>query len=416
MGVGVVRVGTAHAVLAGTGAVDLGQQPVAPGVGAGTQDPRKVLRVADEALRTVRSVSYEAAYQGTGAFATRSWITTGKVRAAKLAAGDPLTAKLAAEGQQFAAGADQPQAFHAAFDGRTIRRIHSQDSTLIEKTIETDPKERNLGTVTGFFGGGAYSLLMFEYLLDQPLARQADAPIVEYEGRAIVASVLCHVVYVEFAPRPDGRVRRERWFIGIKDNLPRQFETVVVDDKGRYGAYVLTLSNLRANPPLDALAFTIKPPVGYKIKAYEPPSRRTLLAVGDPAPDWKLMDAEGQTHSLADYRGQLVLLDFWATWCGPCVRGMPGIQKLHEKYGLRGVEIVGINAWEESNAAADMTEKGYTYRLLLKGEAVAEAYRATTLPTIYIVGVDGKIIYRSGFTEAENLALVIEQHLKEQGR
>jgi hypothetical protein len=95
---------------------------------------------------------------------------------------------------------------------------------------------------------------------------------------------------------------------------------------------------------------------------------------------------------------------------------MPGIQKLHEKYGLRGVEIVGINAWEESNAAAYMKEKGYTYRLLLKGEAVAEAYRATTLPTIYIVGVDGKIIYRSGFTEAENLALVIEQHLKEQGR
>src|ERR1051326_2658450 len=99
IGASVMRSGVVSAALLRPVAETLDQQPVAPGVGANTEDPKKVLRAADEALRAVRSVSYDAAYQGTGAFATRSWIAAGKVRIAKLAAGDPLTAKLAAEGQ-----------------------------------------------------------------------------------------------------------------------------------------------------------------------------------------------------------------------------------------------------------------------------------------------------------------------------
>jgi hypothetical protein len=81
------------------------------------------------------------------------------------------------------------------------------------------------------------------------------------------------------------------------------------------------------------------------------------------------------------------------------------------------VEIIGINAWEESNSVAYMKEKGYTYGLLLKGETVAEAYRAHTMPTLYVIGADGKIIYREvGLEGVESLAAVIEQHLKEAGK
>lgn len=361
-------------------------------------------------------MTYEAQYQGVGAFATRTATVIGKASLAKLPAGDPLVARLAAEGAFYQTGSDEAVAFHTAFDGRMIRKLSTKTKVMIEKDVETDPKGRTLGGVTMLFGGGAYQVMMFEYVWDKPLAKQIDASVAEYEGRTNIGGVLCHVVYVEYDQRPDGRAKRERWFIGTKDNLPRKFEYVAVDDKGRYGANVLTLSNVRANPPLDDLAFTIEPPEGYKVKPYEPPNLPALLAVGDSAPDWKLADAEGKMHALADYRGKLLVLDFWATWCGPCVQTMPSLQKLHEKYHQRGVDIIGINAWEESNAAAYMKQKGYTYGLLLKGETIAEAYRAHTLPTIYIIGVDGKIIYRSVGADAENLTAVIELKLKEQGR
>jgi thiol-disulfide isomerase/thioredoxin len=392
---------------------------IAPGIGANTEDPKKVLQSADDAVRAVRSVSYDAVYEGMGASTTRSPISTGRVRISRLPADDPLIAKMAIEGQFIAAGTDQPQTFHAAFDGHTIRRLRSQDSTLVEKPID-DPKERSLGTVTGFMGAGPYYLLMFEYAggagQDRAFASKAGSPVVEYEGRTSVNGILCHVVYLEYPVGSDRRLLRERWFIGIKDRLARRVERVSIDDKGRYGAYVLTLSNVRVNPQLSELAFNIKLPSGYRLKPYVPAAPPAMLAVGDAAPDWKLKDAQGTTHALADYRGKVLVLDFWATWCGPCVRAMPDLQKLHEKYRARGVEVIGINAWEQSNAAAYMKEKGYTYGLLLNGETVADAYRAGTLPTIYVLGPDGRVVYGDAGGDAEKLSKVtaaIEQILRQ---
>jgi len=383
----------------------------ASGIGANTQDPRKVLRAAAEALRAVRNVTYDARYRGIGAFATRTATVIGRASLAKLTAGDPLVAKLAAEGTFYQSGTDEAVTFRAAFDGKVVRKLNTKTHLLVQRDVTADPKGHNLGGVTMLFGGGAYQALMFEYIGDAPLARQLEATVAEYEGRTNVDGVLCHVVYVEYA-LPKGRVKKERWFLGVRDNLPREFEDVAVDDSGRYGAYVLTLSHVRANRPLDALAFSVKLPAGYTIKPYEEPNRPALLGVGEPAPDWTLIDEEGKAHTLADYRGKLLVFDFWATWCGPCVQGMPGMQALHEKYGARGVEIVGINAWEESNAAAYMKEKRYTYRLLLNGETVAEAYRVSALPTIYVIGTDGRIIYRGMSTDPAALAVLIEQNLK----
>jgi thiol-disulfide isomerase/thioredoxin len=253
---------------------------------------------------------------------------------------------------------------------------------------------------------------MYEFLLPKPFERQMMAEVLEYEGRATVGDVLCHVVYAEFDRRPDGRIRRQRWFIGTKDNLPRKVETIVADDKGRYGAYELTLTNLRADVPISPQAFVVQLPKGYKIKDYEPPKRPELLAVGETAPEWTLTDSSGKAHTLSSYRGKVVVLDFWATWCGPCVKTMPEIQTLYDKFKGRGVEVFGVNAWEESNSPVYFKEKGYTYGLLLNGETITKSYRVSNLPTIYVIGNKGEIIYRSVMPDS-NLTAAIEQYLKE---
>ena len=140
-----------------------------------------------------------------------------------------------------------------------------------------------------------------------------------------------------------------------------------------------------------------------------------LLEVGETAPDWQLTSAQGQKHSLSSYRGRVVVMDFWATWCLPCAKVMPRMQKLHEKLSNRGVVVFGINSWENADAIDLMTKKGYSYGLLLNGERIAEAYKVTTLPVVYIVGLDGKIIYCHEGEDHKDLSAVIEKYFKVTG-
>ena len=141
--------------------------------------------------------------------------------------------------------------------------------------------------------------------------------------------------------------------------------------------------------------------------------RAGLLAVGDPAPDWTLRDAEGKAHSLSEYGGKVVVLDFWATWCGPCAKVMPRMEKLQRKYGERGVVVFGVNSWETGDPVAAMNKKGCTYKLLLKGEEIAPAYGVTSLPVVCVIGADGRVIYCHAGAEHKELADVIERHLAE---
>jgi thiol-disulfide isomerase/thioredoxin len=136
-----------------------------------------------------------------------------------------------------------------------------------------------------------------------------------------------------------------------------------------------------------------------------------LLAVGDPAPDWTLKDAGGGAHSLSEYRGKVVVLDFWASWCGPCAKVMPRMEKLQRKYGGQGVVVFGVNSWETGDPVAAMSKKGCTYKLLLKGEEIAPAYGVTSLPVVCVIGADGRIIYCQAGAEHKDLADVIERHL-----
>jgi thiol-disulfide isomerase/thioredoxin len=140
-----------------------------------------------------------------------------------------------------------------------------------------------------------------------------------------------------------------------------------------------------------------------------------LLPVGEVAPDWTLKDSTGKPRTLSEYRGKVVVMDFWATWCGPCKEVMPRMQKLYEKYQDRDVVILGVDAWEQKDAAAFMQQKKFAYSLLLKGEEIAESYRVTILPSVYVVGVDGRVIYSHVGVDHKDLSDLIEKHLKEKG-
>ena len=110
------------------------------------------------------------------------------------------------------------------------------------------------------------------------------------------------------------------------------------------------------------------------------------------APDFKLEDLNGSWVSLKSLRGKTVLLDFWATWCGPCLRAMPHLQKIHEELGDRGVAVVGINAETGERARRYMNKKGYTFTSLVDaGHQVSELYQIRGLPTTVIIDENGVV-------------------------
>jgi thiol-disulfide isomerase/thioredoxin len=128
------------------------------------------------------------------------------------------------------------------------------------------------------------------------------------------------------------------------------------------------------------------------------------------APDFALSDLDGNTHMLSSLRGSTVLLDFWATWCGPCREEMPQLEKLRSKFAGRGLTIWSINSGESLQAVRRYFENtGYTGTILLDPYSqVNRAYDARYIPTLVIVDPSGKVrFYDSGVYSAAELNAIL---------
>ena len=115
--------------------------------------------------------------------------------------------------------------------------------------------------------------------------------------------------------------------------------------------------------------------------------------VGRPATDFSLKNLDGQEVRLSDLRGKVVLLDFWATWCGPCRRELPTINKLAEKLKDKGVVVLGINEEDASKVRSFNTHYKYTFMTLEdNSRKVQRAYHANAIPNVFVIGRDGVVV------------------------
>src|SRR5262249_23160592 len=115
--------------------------------------------------------------------------------------------------------------------------------------------------------------------------------------------------------------------------------------------------------------------------------------IGKKAPDFTLPDVEGRPVSFSNYQGKVVVLDFWATWCAPCVHELPVFQELHEAYRDKGFEIVGINVEDDNPDVAGFLKKNQIhYTNLLGNDKIQELYGPLTgFPTTFIIDRSGTI-------------------------
>jgi thiol-disulfide isomerase/thioredoxin len=113
------------------------------------------------------------------------------------------------------------------------------------------------------------------------------------------------------------------------------------------------------------------------------------------APVWELKDLNGKSVKSSDLKGKVVILDFWATWCGPCRMEIPGFIELQKKYGSKGLVVVGI-ALDDAGAGVVKpfaTKAAINYTLLIGDEKVQRAFGdVEALPTTFVVDREGRIV------------------------
>ena len=404
----------------------------------------ELLRAADAALRDITAMSFTIHREGSGAQATRE--PTTEARVVMMRRDDATRAGLqdesgtpqwdvAAFGRiSMPSGEGEYWPFAFAIDGERARYVDQVRVALVE-----GPPTSVAALLVDSSASSALDWLSeWEMLVAQPIVD--DTPRVEpkRDGVVLIGDDATNAVYVDLAEFPSTLAFGAWWYLGKRDSLPRRLELVYYDVRDNENNSVgdgisrLTISDIQmlegptgiadavvhaarildetnwlqpGDAPLATLLdtsipFSLPAPEGFQTVEYEPPADERQAAVevapqvDIPAPDFTLLDPQGNEHTLSDYRGKIVILDFWATWCGPCLAVMPDLQAIHAQYmGEVGV-MVGGNAWENGDPEALMAARNWDYLLLLNGDQVAADYQVTGIPTMVVVDQSGMIVQR----------------------
>lgn len=361
-------------------------------------EARAIIEEARDAWRALDSMAAEVSVAGTGAIGA---MASPKVDASLIMLRDPNNPGFwlhRVTGSGLMPGQKESTSFDAAWDPEQ-RRVTWIDHS--EKVVNAAP--RGSGSAFTIATAAVPAELVTATAFEEDLRGSKMV----LENPVEVGGVMCDVVKVTHA----NGMSTVRWFIGRDDNLPRKhanvFETGPVQ-----GTIERTFAGVEANPRLRSVAFTIDQPEGYALNEVATPtpieiqpledtrlleterSVNTVRSGRKQAMDFTLLDPDGISVALSEYRGQVVLLDFWGTWCLPCKKATPYLQKLHEDYVDKSVRIFGLACRERDRQAPIdyFAENELGYTLLLDADDVAKQMEVKGYPTYILIDANGGII------------------------
>lgn len=117
------------------------------------------------------------------------------------------------------------------------------------------------------------------------------------------------------------------------------------------------------------------------------------VAIGEEAPDFRAKSHEGNNERLAEFRGKVVLLNFWATWCGPCRQEMPELEKLQQQYSAQGFTVLGLNIDNQiQDVNAYLKDVPVSFPILFDPkQKISQRYNVSEMPNTVIIDRDGKV-------------------------
>lgn len=159
--------------------------------------------------------------------------------------------------------------------------------------------------------------------------------------------------------------------------------------------------------------------LGYllMLNIQKPFMMKSSLKTGIEAPNFTLKNLNGEDVELSQIKGNIVLIDFWAVWCKPCVRKLPSVQSIHEKYGEESLVVLAINVSEkEEKIKSFIEENNYTLPVLIGNKTVSNDYGAHAIPFVVLIDKEGTIRYTElGYRQGSEQKLIneIEKLLEE---
>jgi peroxiredoxin len=156
--------------------------------------------------------------------------------------------------------------------------------------------------------------------------------------------------------------------------------------------------------------------LGPILFAKEPPAAASAEQTAAPAPAWKLKDLDGHEVSSDQFKGKVIVVDFWATWCAPCLEEIPGYVALQKKYGPAGLAVIGVSLDRRGPVFVKQFAEshGINYTLVMGDETVAEAFGGfEAIPTTFLINREGRILNRkTGAVPPEEYERLVQSALK----
>ncbi len=296
-------------------------------------------------------------------------------------------------------------------EGPGVSQIMRLDLGKIMESAEDIESDFDIEAFEGSAMDGRFDALMTE-LHEEANLRLTGTGDVDGVAVYILESDMPEDADVDLTEMIEGMPQRMILEIGQEDAFPRRFVMLLDDDRELMS---MQFTNVEINPDLDEDLFTYTPEEGEEVMDMtdniiamlkgETPTFPGMdaeddtahLQQGDPAPDFEIPTTDGDTFSLSAHRGQPVLIDFWATWCGPCRAKMPEMVELYEEYHDRGLVVIGISLDRERSELdeylAEHPELAWPHGFGDAGQQteVAQSYGVISIPHLVLVDPDGNV-------------------------
>ncbi len=122
------------------------------------------------------------------------------------------------------------------------------------------------------------------------------------------------------------------------------------------------------------------------------------LAIGDIPPNYLGIDSDGNKVDLEDHKGKVIIISFWASWCGPCIKELPVLEKIQQKVGTDKIKVIAVNFKESKAQYRAIKEHLSSLQLTLthdKRGSIGNKYGVEAIPNLFIIGKDGKLVFHN---------------------